>query len=177
MDAILIKEAGGYDLYRIDEDGKRVTFASTQDYKQKLSHKNCQAIELGYDLDELFNKVDSSIDYHEFDFTSFKHGANAILEILGDKKFSEEDMIKMWEAGANRVFIDTHPIPDYKATIKSLQQTEWDVVIVTKPFVSVSLIIVDFSEDTPVDVLNVKKEVVEEGYALDEDGCLILRKI
>ena len=174
MDAILIKEAGGYDLYRIDEDGKRVTFASTQDYKQKLSHKNCQAIELGYDLDELFNKVDSSIDYHEFDFTSFKHGANAILEILGNKKFSEEDIKQAYLIGCDKQTTSSYHV---EKNIQSLQQTEWDVVIVTKPFVSVSLIIVDFSEDTPVDVLNVKKEVVEEGYALDEDGCLILRKI
>ena len=173
MDAILIKEAGGYDLYRIDEDGKRVTFASTQDYKQKLSHKNCQAIELGYDLDELFNKVDSSIDYHEFDFTSFKHGANAILEILGDKKFSEEDIKQAYLIGCDKQTTSSYHV---EKNIKSLQQTEWDVVIVTKPFVSVSLIIVDFSEDTPVDVLNVKKEVVEEGYALDEDGCLILKR-
>ena len=57
MKAILSKEAGGYDLYRIDEDGKRVTFASTQDYKHKLSLKNCQAIKNGYDLDELLDNI------------------------------------------------------------------------------------------------------------------------
>ena len=156
MDAILIKEAGGYDLYRIDEDGKRVTFASTQDYKQKLSHKNCQAIELGYDLDELFNKVDSSIDYHEFDFTSFKHGANAILEILGNKKFSEEDIKQAYLIGCDKQTTSSYHV---EKNIQSLQQTEWDVEIVMGDPIGIS-----------------DKYTPDTKPKLDENGCLILKR-
>lgn len=35
-----------------------------------------------YDLDELFNEVDESIDYHEFDFTSFRLGFQKAIELL-----------------------------------------------------------------------------------------------
>ena len=81
MGVKLSKEGGGYDLYRIDKDGKRITFASTQDYKQKLSLKNCQAIERGYDLDELAEKA--CPDVISSAHSAFKAGFQKALELMG----------------------------------------------------------------------------------------------
>ncbi len=73
MKAKLIKEKDYYDLYKIDEDGKRVTFASTEDYKQKLSKQNCDEIFWGlYDTEieveiEQVNKL--NIDKGIFEWT------------------------------------------------------------------------------------------------------------
>jgi hypothetical protein len=51
-----------------------------------------------------------------------------ILEILGDKKFSEENMLKAFITG---VFTDETSDHDFEFTelMKDLQQTEWDVEI------------------------------------------------
>ncbi|CAB4175679.1 hypothetical protein UFOVP1247_276 [uncultured Caudovirales phage] len=161
MDAKLIKTEVNYLLK--NEEGVIIASTSLKNLGLALSLKNCQAIELGYDLDDSVECFKKGKAYIQQDGVIILAGENATdgivikdplksrdvghysdswnpkafceynleaLEILGDKKFSEEDMIKMWEAGANRVFIDTHPIPDYKATIQSLQQTEWDVWLV-----------------------------------------------
>ena len=166
MKAKLIKEAGGYDLYRIDADGKRVTFASTQDYKQKLSLKNCQAIELGYDLDELisaeleklpYTKHLDDGQYNDGQLVGFELGAywafQKALEILGDKKFSEKELA---EALTNSWSFHGG-ITDY---VKSLQQTEWDVI---------------------VEMDRIPADRAPEGWEvfpkLDAEGCLILKRI
>ena len=61
----------------------------------RLSLKNCQEIENGYDLDELAEKNTSDCDasgcYPEY---VFKDGFKKALEILGDKKYSEEEVLK-----------------------------------------------------------------------------------
>jgi len=129
MKAILSKEAGGYDLYRINEEGKRVTFASTQDFKQKLSLKNCEAIANGYDLDELaleFCYPGNGVrDKFQAVFRGvFKDGFRKALELL-EHRLSKE--------------------------------TEWQVEIV-------------------MDICGDKVYAVPEP-ALDEKGCLILKKI
>ncbi len=51
-------------MYRIDVDGKRVTFASTEDYKQKLSKQNCDEIFWGlYDTEiEIEIEMELEID-------------------------------------------------------------------------------------------------------------------
>lgn len=204
----LRKVVDSYVLHRIKdgiltiEGDSQYTIGGIEPF-YKLSLKNCQAIELGYDLDDSVDYFKKGKTYIQQDGVIILAGENAtdgivikdplksrgvghysnewnpkafceysieLLEILGDKKFTYNQMVSAITESSI-----SHRLPSL--IIQDLQQTEWDVVIVTKPFVSVSLIIVDFSEDTPVDVLNVKKEVVEEGYALDEDGCLILRKI
>ena len=113
-----------------------------------LSIKNCQAIENGYDLDELFNKVDESIDYHEFDFTSFRLGIETILELMGDKKFSEDDLMEAYSRGQTN------------SPIQSLQQTQWDVEVVMVPAMSNNGNV--YYGDIP---------------KLDADGCLTLKRI
>ena len=102
-------------------------------------------------MDELFNDVDESIDYHEFDFTSFRLGFQKALEILGDKKFSEEQL--------RESFLHVQNDPTFDVFKQSLQQTEWDVEVVMVPAMSNNGNV--YYGDIP---------------KLDENGCLILKK-
>jgi hypothetical protein len=107
-------------------------------YTHKLSLKNCQAIERGYDLDEL-----AKIEYPICEVwndeealireLAFKKGFQKALEILGDKRFSEKDIKNAIEYGIQSVLqaipgvTSTQSILDaYK---QALQQTEWDVEV------------------------------------------------
>ena len=98
--------------------------------KYKLSLKNCQAIERGYDLDELakekypYEKTEM-FSCFELDCKQegFIEGAKTILEILGDKKFSEKDVKLAINLAWDDDNLSTTDI------IQSLQQTEWDVEV------------------------------------------------
>lgn len=183
MKAILSKEAGGYDLYRINEEGKRVTFASTQDYKQKLSLKNCQAIENGYDLDELINNIlpKNGTTGNISERIGFFKGFQKALETLSYKKFSEEDMKRAWLGGTN-AGAEFESMRDYdseddnepfefaeeseKKFIQSLQQTEWEVEVEMQCI------------DPNCDGINRKGECIPgDKPKLDADGCLILKRV
>ena len=174
MKAKLIKEKDWYDLYRIDEDGKKVTFASTQDYKQKLSLKNCQAIERGYDLDELVEGFIEKTGYHDFDSYSYKLGFQKALEILGDKKFSEKELTMLFayghQIGMNDVLAiqsqhspQPMPKPDSNKLrdelIQSLQQNEWEVEVEME------------------EVAIGDKYTPEPKPKLDAENCLILKRL
>ena len=106
-------------------------------YMKKLSLKNCQAIENGYDLDEL---AENSSEVHEGTYNpqhkvTYKHGFidgfQKAIEILGDKKFSEKDMSKAWSEGYHRKVdeLNGNGLRYFDKFIQSLQQTEWDVVV------------------------------------------------
>lgn len=128
MKGKLIKENNGYTLF---VDGK--VFGDTDGHQLKsitnrLSIKNCQIIELDCDLDELISETDTShlarwtSDSHELMFDEgFKIGFQKALEILGDKKFSEEDM--------RMAFFHVQNEPTFDEFIQSQQQTEWDVEV------------------------------------------------
>ena len=172
MKAILSKEGGGYDLYRIDEDGKRVTFASTQYYKQKLSLKNCQAIERGYDLDELvsveleklpYTKHLDDGQYNDGQLVGFELGAywgfQKALELMGDKKFTEKDLDNAFELGK---YVEREDCTEnYLAYKQSLQQTEWDVEIELESVGRVKL--------------GIGSKTEQMMPKLDAENCLILK--
>ncbi len=80
MKAKLIKEKDYYDLYKIDEDGKRVTFASTEDYKQKLSKQNCDEIFGVTDVEKLAEEYGSKFA-HSYDPEDFIAGFNKAMEL------------------------------------------------------------------------------------------------
>jgi hypothetical protein len=134
------------------EDDKGVVIASTSLNKEglSLSQKNCQAIENGYGLDELAMGYDL---YENINFVgqmrAYKAGFQKALEILGDKKFSEEDM--------RMAFFHVQNEPTFDEFIQSLQQTEWDVEVVMVPAMSNNGNV--YYGDIP---------------KLDENGCLIL---
>jgi hypothetical protein len=167
MKAKLIKTSNGiYDLF----EGTR--FISTTDSPDgtanKLSLKNCQAIELGYDLEELADEFAKTKSSHStFQNThkrDFREGFQKALEILGDKKFSEENVLDAWEDGATQ----QHPLTKSKKEnlLKSLQQTEWDVEIIEECL------------DKDCDGVDRKGDCITTGKPkLDAEGCLILKRI
>jgi hypothetical protein len=118
--------------YRLDDlNGNYI--ASTLNGKNKLSLKNCEAIANGYDLDELAvlsTKEETTIVGNQKMAQGFIKGFQKALEILGDKKFSEEDVKKTLYLKNG---FDKDGFSFYKSDeeiIQSLQQTEWDVEIV-----------------------------------------------
>jgi hypothetical protein len=167
MKAELVKREDHWALY--NEDGHKIA-ATIDGCNSKLSIKNCEAIANGYDLDELASerlstRFDENSGYHKFVFVeAYKEGFLKAMEILGDKKFSINDMEKLMFATLE--FTDTQEegetYPFFKSFIQSLQQTEWDVEIVTKPYTEVG----EGFE------LESKREP-----KLDKDGCLILKRL
>lgn len=180
MKAELVKRKDRWDLYA--EDGSKIA-STAPNPMNKLSLKNCQAIKNGYDLDELAkgyakkaDEISKSYGVNRFqgdnNATPFKDGFKKALEILGDKKFSEEDFYKVFlinSAGNNttlRNFFEQTVLPMF-------QQTEWDVEIeMTCPH----------PEDTYTCGLQYGCD--EDGCNhpnqvpyLDKDGCLILKRI
>ena len=170
MEAKLIKRPNGirWDLYLKKDINMLDTIASTEDGAVgKLSLKNCQAIENGYDLDELVMGYDL---YENINFVgqmrAFKAGFQKALEILGDKKFSEEQL----KVAADWYF-ETKGKKSIDEYIQSLQQTEWDVEIVMDKDCYSSAGRCDNS--TMVDCIICTPVT----YLKDADGCLILKRI
>ena len=99
---------------------------------RRLSLKNCESIENGYDLDELAMGYDL---YENINFVgqmrAFKVGFQKAIELMGDKKFSEEDMGKAWSEGYHRKVdeLNGNGLKYFDKFIQSLQPTEWDVEI------------------------------------------------
>ena len=162
MEGKLIKKITG--SYKLEFQGNLIA-SSDEDMNRdlgigKLSLKNCQAIERGYDLDELAEKV--CPDVISSAHSAYKAGFQKALEILGDNKFSEEDVHQALHLMNNRV-----PVPiegealdiiakiekQRNDIIQSLQQTEWDVEI---------KMICPHPEDTYVCGIQ---------HGCDEDGC------
>ena len=147
------------DVNYILEDDKGVVIASTSLKKEglSLSLKNCEAIERGYDLDEL-----AKIEYPICEVwndeealireLAFKKGFQKALELMGDKKFSEGQL--------REAFFHVQNEPTFDVFKQSLQQTEWDVEIETVPALSNNGNV--YYGDIP------KK---------DEYGCLIFKRI
>ena len=130
----------------------------------QLSLKNCQAIENDYNLDELAEQnwrigLEEYMPTPATHVTSFKAGFQKALEILGDKKFSEKDVINAFHVG--RLYQGREGDTTIENYLQSLQQTEWDVEIITEPFLSVGDNFHDKYQTRP---------------KLDADGCLILKR-
>ena len=150
----------------------------------KLSLKNCQAIENGYDLDELAREACDITDPLRLDSQKYKQdpyfkigfikGFQKALEILGDKKFSESNLrigcssllnLEKEEGELSEVFTEKQyrHIDNY---IQSLQQTEWDVEI--------CCYVANANDD--LDSFN-SSLITNTGIPkLDANGCLILKR-
>jgi hypothetical protein len=161
MKAKLIKKKDGwYNLYQ-DNIGIGSTHSELQGYK--LSIKNCQAIERGYDLDEL-----AKIEYPICEVwndeeaiirkLAFKKGFQKALELLGDKIFTLDDIYTVFIMGREGM---EDKMNRYVTRIH--EPTEWDVEI--------EMFIAD-------DLKSVSKEWYKLGEPkLDENGCIILKRI
>jgi hypothetical protein len=164
MEGKLIK-TGEQFLLRNKEDEVIAITSGTMEGRM-LSLKNCQAIVNGYDLDELAVYHFGIVGSEGISSThSFKVGFQKALEILGDKKFSEEDILDAWEDGTT----NEHPLTKSKKEnlLQSLQQTEWDVEICC--YIGNG----DKESDSFKDPLVTNTGIPK----LDANGCLILRRI
>jgi hypothetical protein len=131
--------------------------------RYKLSLKNCQAIERGYDLNEIKRKLFGGFDGLPDSFTiaAVERTVEIMFEILGDKKFSEEDMENAIEMCIKLMNDKGSEFREHKQTvIQSLQQTQWDVEIVMVPAMSNNGNV--YYGDIP---------------KLDSGGCLTLKRI
>jgi hypothetical protein len=155
--------------------------------------KNCESIERGYDLDKLkcdyiqektSDWVKQAIDENAYeleqDAKCFIEGFQKALELMGDKKFSEGDM---YEAIRKAKKYDV--IPNHEGVIvnfnyskeeitQSLQQTEWDVEVVTKKVINETKII---GAVKGVKGSGNKITTYKQIPKLDADGCLILKRL
>jgi len=144
MRATLQKTENGYGLKEM------VAFVSSvrpEHKHHKLSLKNCKTIEFGYDLDELFESVPRNLTDEDDKWkirAGFITGFQKALEILGDKKFTKDDVMLAWDAGvmSNSICTTTYlglkrdeqlkrHRESYQSDLMqtSLQQTEWSVEV------------------------------------------------
>lgn len=172
MKAKLIKgRISGKFMLKMEGVGYITTYKSTLPYK--LSLKNCQAIERGYDLDKLISdEVDKlpyekHVDdgqYNDGQIAGFELGAywgfQKALELMGDKKFTEEDIKKMMKRATYGWFES-----DFDKHLDSIQQTEWDVEIEMEKIFY------------PANMPKEGEERPAYKPKLDVNGCLILKKI
>jgi len=187
MEAKLIKMMEGY-IVSLTGDIDDIYAITNKELAEEhgfysLSLKNCKEVELGYDLDKLFQR---EIDELMFtgnleDDSDYRSGmyrwAKILLEILGDKKFSEEDMMQLVKSsfyaglskgqGKNQDF----NIDDYVK--KHLQQTEWDVEII-KEYVGECK--GNNNDGCFQDSPGHDCGCYEYKPKLDENGCLILKR-
>ena len=167
MNAELVKRQDRWDLY--GEDGSKIA-SSAENPLKRLSLKNCEAIENGYDLDELAEKevsylpnsvkLEAELECIEI----YKEGFQKALEILGDKKFSKNKLLVDFvyflnDRHFNKYMVDTDEVDLY---LESLQQTEWDVEIVMET----CQVMVQYGDME-----------FQDFQKLDADGCLILKRL
>ena len=120
----LIKQGTDYHLVK-DKKVIGSTHNEVAD-EYKLSLSNCQEIEFGYDLEaiikETLNTSAHSITDHIKE-EGFVIGFQKALELMGDKKFSENDIYRAFEEGERQ---DRSALYDI---IRPTEQTEWEVEI------------------------------------------------
>lgn len=171
MTGKLFKYPDGDWVVEVPEDSKGIKgsmmqghFASTFGHGYKLSLKNCQVIERGYDLDELANELlYSKYPFHPSNESGYwldmyKEGFQKALEIIGDKKYSEGDMLECWNSAVR-------PSNFWSKFMDSLQQTEWDVEVE-----------MDEEKEFIFDpAMGISQGHYSDKPKLDADGCLILK--
>lgn len=141
---------------------------------EPLSLKNCQEIERGYDLDELADEWVFEINGDKWsnndntagdNYGSFKAGFQKALELMGDKKFTEDDLRLAMHFGK---FGEANNQTTTIGFIQSIQ-TEWDVEIEMEPCYyddSLGGFQTSYKEGMPI-----------EQPKLDKNGCLILKSV
>jgi hypothetical protein len=185
MKGKLHKMVSGYILSLngdIDDPYAIVNEELAKDYEwYKLSLKNCQTIENGYGLVDIKKKIFNGFDGCPDSFTlaAVERTIEVMMELMSDKKFSEEDVKKVVEISRQGSLQENHNgygvstgsifVLDNLSTndiIQSLKQTEWDVEIVEECL------------DKNCNGINKKGECVTTGKPkLDSNNCLILKKL
>ena len=180
MKAKLIKENNGYTLFVDSKIFAEVDGHQLKSITNRLSLKNCQAIERGYDLDEL-----AKIEYPICEVwndeealireLAFKKGFKKALELIGDKKYSDEDLDK----AVNLAYVSGGGDDSYKECEELVkehlnQQTEWDVEIEMEKVKDETKIV---GAVKGVKGSGSKITTYKSVPKLDTDRCLILKGI
>lgn len=169
MEAKLIKRDN--DFYSLKVDGFVMATSNGMLVDYNLSLKNCQAIQNGYDLDELAESECKNSSYNDLNHLverGFKIGFQKALEVNSDKRFTFKEMVDCWNKALN--------FQEHKETLgdhmQSLQQTEWDVeveMICPHPMDTYRC---GLQYGCDQDGCNHPNQVPY----LDADGCLILKR-
>ena len=166
------------DEYKLYSHDSCIATTHESPYK-KLSLKNCQAIENGYDLDELAKEACNITDPLRLDSQKYKQdpyfkigfnkGFQKALEILSDKKYTETELYRAFLI--NSAGNDTTLRNFFEQTVlPMLQQNEWDVEIVCDKDC--------YSSGGRCDKSTMADCIIctPVTYLKDADGCLILKR-
>ena len=188
MKGKLIKTQDGYILEDFKKNPIGQTFGKFKG--KKLSLKNCQAIERGYDLDNYqYNEAiryaagyghpspEGFSDEQIGRLHGFIDGFQKALELIGDKKFSEGELVNILV-----IFLNDLKNMKYRGDevsiinqlLQSHQKTEWDVEIETQRKIVGKQIIGSNPKIKGSGDIIKQYEILPK---LDEDGCLILKRI
>jgi hypothetical protein len=184
MKATLVKERGYYDLYRIDEDGKKVTFASTEDYKHKLSKQNCDEIFGVVDVEKLVYQSTEEVLPHHRDYRFknvyeeyFREGFNKAIELNKAKMFTFEDMRKAILFGLNGMY-------GFRMMEKGTIEEKSDIYIQSLQQPTEIAVEIVYERDCYSSAGRCDKSTMSQCiictpvYPLeDENGCLILKRV
>ena len=166
MNGTLIKSNGVFDLLVDNTIYAQLPGGALSSLTKKLSIKNCQAIENGYDLDELaiscLNRDSHTVPHIWLShIITFKQGFLKAMELMESKKYSEMDLMKAYKDGKTSM-IKPHRLNMYEYE-KSLQTKEWEVNIEVECCGNYS-------------PCNINCEYGSK-LKLDKDGCLILKRM
>jgi hypothetical protein len=140
---------------------------------QPLSLKNCLKVVNNYDLDEMATEYaekrkELDIPYANGLYYGFLEGFQKALELMGDKKYSEEDVRNAYFNGEKDSYVKGGQTKEMQNEfIQSLKQTEWDVEIEMRSKD------IDELRESGEGFLNNKNLYIPK---LDEDGCLIIKR-
>ena len=168
MKGTLIKSNGVFDLLVDNTIYAQLPGGALSSLTHKLSIKNCEAVENGYDLDELSianaNEIKERWHLGEEWSTArigFIKGFLKAMELMESKKYSEMDLMKAYKDGKTSM-IKPHRLNMYEYE-KSLQTKEWEVNIEVECCGNYS-------------PCNINCEYGSK-LKLDKDGCLILKRM
>jgi hypothetical protein len=144
---------------------------SKESLLNRLSLKNCETIELGYDLDELAKEC--SIDWNGEVMDSscgiYKEGFQKALSILDNKKFSEEQVLDAFYAGwisQDKLYLES----------KIIQKTKWDVEIEMESVLIGQCDCPCHDGEDMMHMMACCNPKMVDSPKLDADGCLILKR-
>jgi hypothetical protein len=182
----LVKRDDHYGLY--NEDGHKIA-ATIDGCNSKLSKENCDEIFGVVDVGALALEECNNTDPLRLDSVKYKQdpyfrigylkGYNKAME-LNDKLFTVEDMLNMYNQAFDIGYNFGHESGDseignidFNEALQSLQQpTKIEVEIITEKFFKV-----EGNNGITIYAEAMKEFDERNDYKLDENGCLILKRI
>ena len=136
---------------------------------QKLSSSNCEEIRLGFNIDKIVDLKFSNLSVSEENIRYFREGFMECLKIASEKKYTETEVSRLMRKIKNGWF-DV----DYNKHISSVETYDWEVKC--KMDISGEC---KGNDDNGcfLDSPGHNYGCMSSSFSLDEDGCLILKRI